>query len=37
MFFSFFQASWEVFAAAISGVIEVDVEAKIALRISLSC
>ena len=34
--FNFFQASWEVFDVAMSGVIEEDVEARIALKISLS-
>ena len=35
--FNFFQASWEVFVVAISGVIEGDVKTRIALKISLSC
>ena len=36
-FFSFFQASGDVFAVSMSDVIEDDVEARIALKISLSC
>ena len=35
--FNFFQAPWEVFTVAMSGVIEGDVEARIALKISLYC
>jgi hypothetical protein len=35
-FFSFFQASGDVFAVSMSDVIEGDVKARIALRISLS-
>jgi hypothetical protein len=34
---SFCQACWDVLAIAMRGVIFVDVEARIALRMSLSC